>query len=234
MRNDAAPRSTVIDIGEGGSVDRIIDAKTGMNYIATSSRSPVLQIHCRGAWHAPDRASWNENAGTLVLVYDRAGVTVKVYVLAKANHVVFEIVGITPASEVELVQWGPYLTTIGDVVGDIVGVVRNTDFAIGIQALNPKTIGGSWEDECDEIVAGREIDDRGTYPDLPPELCKASIFRGCVAWPMPFGSVLQAGLVRAATRHDPCGCGMAARAGRGVRCWLHVGHEPCQHGTVIC
>ena len=49
----------------------------------------------------------------------------------------------------ELVLWGPFPTSIGDTVGEVVGVVRNKDFAIGIQALNIKTLGGYPNDESD-------------------------------------------------------------------------------------
>jgi len=40
---------------------------------------------------------------------------------------------------IELIVWGPYPTTISEIIGETVGVVRGTDYAMGIQAL--ETIG---------------------------------------------------------------------------------------------
>ena len=43
--------------------------------------------------------------------------------------------------------WGPIATTIGQTIGEVVGVVRNTEFAIGLQTLNTKTCGGKLVNE---------------------------------------------------------------------------------------
>ncbi|MBK6947042.1 MAG: hypothetical protein IPH16_02225 [Haliscomenobacter sp.] len=48
-----------------------------------------------------------------------------------------------PEAAIDKVVWGPFATTIGETVGEIVGVVRNGQFALGIQSLNVKTVGGS-------------------------------------------------------------------------------------------
>jgi len=82
-----------------------------------------------------------------------------------------------PTNRVELVLWGPYPTTIGSVVGEIIGVVRDADFAVGIQALNAKTLGGypAREDDSD---GGFSADDLGTYANLPAELKKDQSYRG--------------------------------------------------------
>jgi len=37
---------------------------------------------------------------------------------------------------------GPYPATISETIGETIGVVRGEEFALGIQSLNPKTIGG--------------------------------------------------------------------------------------------
>jgi hypothetical protein len=72
-----------------------------------------------------------------------------------------------------------------------VGVVRDKEFAVGIQALNTKTLGGYPAREND-IQNEFGADDTGDYPNLPSELRKDSGFRGDTAKRTQFGSVLQA------------------------------------------
>ena len=122
-----------------------------------------------------------------------ADVEAKVTLIAKARptHFVFEVVDVQSVNRLELVLWGPYPTTINDIIGETVGVVRNPEFAIGIQALNSKTLGG-YPGQENDIDAGYTIDDSGNYPDLPEELRKDQLFRGTTAQRTEFGSVLQA------------------------------------------
>ena len=101
------------------------------------------------------------------------------------------MVDLQPTNRVELVLWGPYPTTIGDIIGEVVGVVRDPEFAIGIQALNAKTLGGYPTTEND-IEADYTADDPGNYANLPAELKKDQLFRGDTARRTEFGSVLQA------------------------------------------
>ena len=110
---------------------------------------------------------------------------------SKPTHVVFELVEVQPTNRVELVVWGPYPTTIGSIIGETVGVVRDDEFAVGIQALNAKTLGGYPASEND-IEPDYGADDPGGYPNLPAELNKGQAFRGDAARRTDFGSVVQA------------------------------------------
>jgi len=64
---------------------------------------------------------------------------------------------------------GTIPNTIGDIIGEVIGVVRDGEFAIGIQALNVKTLGGYPTREND-IENDYGADDPGHYANLPPEL----------------------------------------------------------------
>jgi hypothetical protein len=61
---------------------------------------------------------------------------------------------------VSLALWGPIPTSIRKTVGEVVGVVRDGEFALGIQALNLKTLGGYPEN--DEGSADRPYAARAT------------------------------------------------------------------------
>ena len=144
-----------------------------------------------GKLHAPDSAVWDADTKRLTLRFADAGVSAVLKAEAKATHVVLDVVDLQPTNRVELVLWGPYPMMIDDIIGEVIGVVRDPEFAIGIQALNAKTLGGYPTQEND-IEAGYGADDSGNYANLPTELKKDQSFRGDTARRTEFGSVLQA------------------------------------------
>ena len=128
----------------------------------------------------------------MTLHYDAAAARAVVAVRTKPTHVTFELIGLQSAKHVELVLWGPYPIRIGDVIGEVVGVVRDREFAVGIQALNVKTLGGYPTQENDVESPVGTADDPGSYPGLPDALKKQQLWRGDTARRTPFGSSLQA------------------------------------------
>jgi hypothetical protein len=178
--------------GRGG-LQSILAGTNGRDYLAAGQASPLLSVRVNGTVVAPARAVWDADGKRVSLHFPVSGQGVEVTVAAqaKATHVVFEVVDVRPAGVVELVLWGPYPTTIGSIVGEIVGVVRDSEFAVGLQALNAKTLGGSPARESD-IVQEFGADDPGLYPNLPQELTQGQGVRGDTAKATAFGSVLQA------------------------------------------
>ena len=183
--------TATFSIDSGGSIAAISRSDNGQNYLATGQAAPVLSIRTSGKLNAPSEATWEADARRLTLRYKSAGVRVVLSVAAHPAYIVLQVVEIQPAEQVELVLWGPYPTTIGEIIGETVGVVRNREFAIGIQALNVKTLGGYPKDEND-AEGESSGDDQGSYPDLPAEVLKGQHFRTDTARRTEFGSVLQA------------------------------------------
>jgi hypothetical protein len=174
-----------------GSLCAISRSGDGRSYLAAGQPAPLLSVRVGGKLHAPDHATSDAQTKRLTLTFNDAGVTAGLTAEARPTHVVFEVADVQPTNRVELVLWGPYPTTIGGIIGETVGVVRDSEFAIGLQALNAKTLGGYPTREND-IEADYTADDPGDYPDLPPELRKDQMFRGDTARRTEFGSVLQA------------------------------------------
>lgn len=71
-------------------------------------------------------------------------------------------------------------------------MVRDAELAVGIQALNAKTLGGYPSEESDIEPDGAVADDPGRYPGLPDGLRKQQLWRGDTAKHTAFGSSLQA------------------------------------------
>jgi hypothetical protein len=184
-------QNATFGIDANGSLYGLTRNADGRSFLASGQPAPVLSVRVGGKFHAPQSAAWDADTKRLTVRFADPSVTATLKAEAKPTHIVFEVVGLEPTNRIELIVWGPYPTTIGDIVGEVIGVVRDPEFAIGIQALNAKTLGGypTQESDSDE---GHGADDSGQYANLPAELKKDQSFRGETARRTEFGSVLQA------------------------------------------
>jgi hypothetical protein len=183
--------SAAISIGPDGSLLAFSRRDNGRNYLAPGQPAPLLNIRVGGTLSSPSEATWEPKARRLRLGYKNAGASVTLAAVERPAYVAFEVLEVQGDQAVELVLWGPYPTCIGETIGETVGVVRDSEFAIGIQALNVKTLGG-FPSAANDAEGESSGDDQGSYSDLPPELLKGQHFRTDTARRMEFGSVLQA------------------------------------------
>ena len=93
--------------------------------------------------------------------------------------------------EVDLVVWGPYPTIIKKIIGETVGVVRGETFALGIQALNIKTLGGYPWYESDRMPQLDFFRSKNSIDMVAPKN-EGVLYRVEAARPTPYGSSLQA------------------------------------------
>ncbi len=154
---------------EAGRIVSLRATRGGREYLPAGQRPPLLTVRSAGRDEDPDGMTSRPRNGDLTLRYLKSGVEIDVKATARPTHVAFEITAVRPAGVVDAVLWGPYPTTLGGTVGEIVGVVRDDTVAIGLQPLNVKTRGGAL------------LNDEGSDTS-----------RGTLAQPAPWGSVLQA------------------------------------------
>jgi len=166
---DLAADGLRVRIDLRGQVTSVSDPASQHEYLAAGQPAPLLAVKVGGKLEEPTALRWDARAGVATLQYAGGGVRVRVKGARKPTHVVFEIAGVEPANVVDAVIWGPYPTTIRETVGEIIGVARDAEYAIGLQVLNIKTIGGY------------PLNDEGSDPS-----------RSNVAQARPWGSVLQA------------------------------------------
>ncbi|HVI45122.1 MAG TPA: hypothetical protein VM802_09630 [Chitinophaga sp.] len=160
-------------------------------FLVADKATALMSIKKDGEILAPRSCTWNAKSAELVLSYPQAGVEAKVKVQRNDNYISFELTQLTKPESVDLVLWGPYPTTVADTVGEVVGVVRNREFAIGIQALNIKTLGGYPNAESD-IEPSYDVFEGGNKVDVKGDDINKQLFRGDVARPTAYGAVLQA------------------------------------------
>ena len=89
----------------------------------------------------------------------------------------FRLLSLENRGEVDNVVWGPYNTTIREYIGDMLGVVSNEDYTIGLFAGNDNTITGVPTDgDWNQMYYYVHTTDPMKYP-LPDSLSEGQKFR---------------------------------------------------------
>jgi hypothetical protein len=180
-------RSFAVSLNTEGNLTSIRDKLNGKEYVVENQSSPILSISSNGNIENPTSARLKGKI--IILEYAQNDLEARITVAEKEEYLTFELTEISPADKVELVIWGPYQTKIKETVGESVGVVRNKEFAIGIQALNVKTLGGYPDNESD-IEPAYDIFSTDNLIDVDESV--KILYRGQTAKHTDFGSVLQA------------------------------------------
>ncbi len=154
-----------LNLDEKGAITELKDLQNNVNY-AAAERTYLLGIKTEGEILNP--VGFQAYGERLTYLFP-GQLSVDLKVQSLQGYLRMEVIGISDPQRLDAILWGPIKTTIGRTIGEFVGVVRNQDFAIGIQALNVKTTGGAL------------IDDQGYVPP-----------RGSAALVQDYGSSLQA------------------------------------------
>jgi hypothetical protein len=131
-----------LTISATGQLAAMTDPATNINYLATEEKSPLLKIRVKSQWEEPSKAVLNVKTSTISLTYPLSKITAEVKVSSQKSHLTFRLTKLSAGDRVSAVIWGPYPTIVKETIGEVVGIVRDGKYAIGLQALNPKTLGG--------------------------------------------------------------------------------------------
>ena len=134
--------SITLSIDNKGQVVELAAQKTNKQYLYSDTLRPLLQVVKNAIRYAPAKAVYNKGKKLLSLTYPDAGIIADVKVEEKNGYLALELMKAEPASQIDAVIWGPIPLNFNDTVGEVIGVVRNSDFAIGMTVLNVKTLGG--------------------------------------------------------------------------------------------
>ena len=156
--------SAVLQLADNGSLTSFARRSDGREFLATTQPAPLLSVRIAGTLHAPDAAAWDAASRQLTLTFSKAATKAWVRVESRPSHFTLELIRVDSASgtaPVDLALWGPFPTRIRKTVGEVVGVVRDGEFALGLQALNIKTLGGYPENDegsADRPYAARQTE----------------------------------------------------------------------------
>ncbi|RPH92956.1 MAG: hypothetical protein EHM72_16765 [Calditrichaeota bacterium] len=179
-----------LSLDRSGSVCGLVDGQQQQNYLAQDVAAPLLRILVAGEMRTPISARYDSINHTLLLVF-ADGTEATIQVVFREKYLTLELSAVTNPEKIELVVWGPYPTSLGKVIGETVGVVQGENFALSIQALNPKTLGGyPWnENDC---MPQLDIFDQDDLSDMSEQGKRYVLYRVEAAKPENYGSSLQA------------------------------------------
>ena len=161
-----------IRIDPKGFITSLTSRQSGKEYSPKGHPSPLLSLHEDGQPNdkllAPIAAKFHANEQVIVLKYPK-GTTAVVKAEGKDTYFRFQLVSLTPRGKVDNIVWGPLHTTVSKLIGDLIGVVRNDDWAIGMYGLDDNTIAGPVVDsDCYGMGYYIHSPDPKKYP-LPPQ-----------------------------------------------------------------
>ena len=134
-----------IEVNGRGEIVKLADLETGRGYAPEGQPGYLVRIRtAAGAELVPAAARFKKD---LLLVSFEGGIELEVRADRKAEYLRFELTKVVRPERVDAVLWGPVRTTIKETIGEVVGVVRDRDLAVGIQTLNAKTCGGKLVNE---------------------------------------------------------------------------------------
>jgi len=129
-----------LEIGPRGEIVKLLDVKSGKNYVPEGRPGSLVRIRTGdGREIPPQRVAAGKNGLTAAF---EGGIELRIGFLEKPGYLRFEVTEAVHPEKIDAVLWGPINTTIGQTIGEVVGVVRDAEFAIGLQTLNTKTCGG--------------------------------------------------------------------------------------------
>lgn len=130
-----------ITINKSGYIKSIKDKVTKKEYCPANDLSAILSLYKDKATILPVSIKFNSTKNQMLLTYPNGSVaTVKAE--QKGRYLRFQLLSLTPRNGVDNVVWGPYKTNISKTIGEIISVVRDDRFAIGIMALDDNTTSG--------------------------------------------------------------------------------------------
>ena len=109
--------------------------------------SPLMLLYDgkKKQYYQPVKASYQKAGNLLTLTFTNGSVA-QVGLLPQAKYLKLTLLSLSNRKNIEDVQWGPYHTNITNLLGEIIGVARDTseavNYAIGMLALNDNTLGG--------------------------------------------------------------------------------------------
>lgn len=116
--------------------------------------SPLMCLHSStsGEYTYPTGASYNAGSNVLTLKYP-GGAKAKVSIALKERYIRLTLNSLRHPGDNDAIQWGPIHTNITNLLGEIIGVARDTseavNYSIGMLALDDNTLGVTADIEGD-------------------------------------------------------------------------------------
>ncbi|MEZ5038524.1 MAG: hypothetical protein R2828_01470 [Saprospiraceae bacterium] len=144
--------------------------------------SPVMCLYdgAKKIYYEPIKANFDKETNLLTLDFSNGSVA-QISLTTQEKYFKLTLQSLSPRNGIDGIQWGPYHTNITNLLGEIIGVARDTsigvNYAIGMLALEDNTLGGTAETIADAAPFQYIIHspDPLLYP-LPDTLHEGQVF----------------------------------------------------------
>lgn len=144
--------------------------------------SPLLSLYDsdKKVYYTPQKASYDSNTNRFILEYPNGSVA-SISLQVQDKYFKLTLSDVSPRNGVDAIQWGSYYTDITNLLGEIIGVARDTsdavNYSIGMLALDDNTLGGTADTEGDAAPFQYIIHtpDARRFP-LPDSLHEGQVF----------------------------------------------------------
>lgn len=123
-----------------GFIGQIVNKQNGKNYLSDEKPSPILTLYDGKKYILPVHIQVEKNKW--IITFENQSQAIISKEIKDNNYIRLSLDSLTNRNNIEAIAWGPYATTISQYIGETVGVVRDSSFAIGIQALDLYTTEG--------------------------------------------------------------------------------------------
>ncbi len=195
-----------VKVNQDGFICEITDLRTGKNYVPQGNPSPILALYNGEEYIHPTNLQVAEGKWILTFGNQAKAIVAKE---VKGDYLHLRLESLEPREGIEAVAWGPYATTLSQYIGETVGVVRDSVFAIGVQPLEISTTEGvphlgddatgevyvnplpgqevldEYKDKIGQKVEAIDVNQTGDLPECIRQL------RGNAAVARPYGSDIQ-------------------------------------------
>ncbi|MFF7989044.1 Ig domain-containing protein [Kitasatospora xanthocidica] len=175
-----------LNLDSTGQVTSLVDKRTSKDYVATGQgTAPLVSLMVDGQQVTPSALTLDGN--TLVFT-GTGGLEVDVAVQDLTTYATLAVTKATAPNggDLQTLLWGPLATNITQTVGESVGIVRDSDFAIGMKPLTDRTEGGWPREEANTPIGWQnQVSTNPMGVDDPHE-------QWSVGGKTPWGTVLRA------------------------------------------
>ena len=159
-----------------------ITVKPAPEFSPADKPSPLLSLYDsrKKVYYMPSKALYDKHKGRFTLEYPN-GSCAEVSLQPCGKYFRLTLEKLAPRNGIDAIQWGPYHTNITNLLGEIIGVARDTsdrvNYCIGVLALDDNTLGGTADVEGDAAPFQYIIHtpDPVRYP-LPAHLHEGQVF----------------------------------------------------------
>lgn len=120
---------------------KITSVRGDSEYLPEGIDSYLISIKVGKELFIPLSAEWK---GNKVRVYFDNDIDILFSVKSPGKYIKIEVIETNDDNKIDVLFYGPLPLTLDETIGEIVGVVREDGYAIGIQSLNSKTTGGKF------------------------------------------------------------------------------------------